>query len=264
LSIMGKSTTQNSFPLGSVKQTTKEVFYENPAQALTCLSPCLCTSRSNQGMFCMYTGKSKNYNVLLSSVEERLYQGNCEYDLTIAPGSCSNGGRALGYIREIYTEPWPTVVFSIGPITFRKELFLSPAEPELIIKYTLEEGACQADFQFRPLLAFRNKLNLIHYNGFTGFNCIQSMENQIQIRVQDPGIPRLWITATGDSYFIDAPEWRFDIKYSKAGNETEDLYSPGLFKSSISLGESIFFSVSTLQKNQISCREMEMVMVNVP
>jgi hypothetical protein len=237
----------------------RELYLENSARAITYTNACLCTSSPKQGLFCMKTGKGDKYNILLSSADEMLFHGNCEYELVLAYGNCKEGGRGLGYIRDLNSSPWPVIWYSIGALTFRKELFLSPTEPELMIRYTLEEGSANSEFLFKPFLAYRNSLILNRYQGTTGYSCQIIQKNQIQIKVQDPGYPRLWIEATGNSAFVESPEWRLGVKYKKEKRDndydTEDLYSPGIFKSSISPGSSLMFSISTMQQHHHSAEE---------
>lgn len=245
----------------------REILLQNEHQVMVRTSACLSAKTGDQGLFCVKSGASDKYQVLLSGMEEVLYHNHCEYDLSIGPGINGMGGRGIGYIRNISADPWPTIWFSIGPVTFRKELILSHVEPALHVRYTLEEGASNSELLVRPLLAFRNSVSFNRYEGSTPFNTRQTGPNQVQIKVHNPVLERLWIQCSGDSSFAEVPEWRFNIKYKNPYKEfdldTEDLYSPGAFHCKLPLAGSVVLSFSTLQEIHDFPPVEEMILVSV-
>src|SRR5512133_3493672 len=208
----------------------RDLFLENNAAAITYTTACLCTSSSKHGLFCIRKGVGNAYKVLLSAVDELLIYQACEYELMVASGNCRPGGRGPGFITELTSYPWPVVRYSIGTITFKKELKLSPSEPELMLRYTLEEGTSESEFLFKPFLAFRDSNRLKKIGTSRGFDCQKISGNEIEIKVPEPEFPHMCISATGNTGYLDSPEWRLNIKYRKTGSDndydTEDLYSP--------------------------------------
>jgi predicted glycogen debranching enzyme len=186
-------------------------------------------------------------HVLLSSLDETVIQRGKEFHLAVRkyPGGVFHPGHK--YIREFYVEPIPTLIYRVGGVVLKKEILLAKDEMQVLIRYTLVEANSPTKLKLHPFLAFRQIHKLSKANMDANTKCID-IKNGIKAKLYND-YPYLFMQLSKKSEFISAPNWYYNIEYSKEQERgydyQEDLLVPGYFEFNLKRGESIVFSGST-------------------
>ncbi len=148
------------------------------------------------------------------------------------------------YVRDFETEPIPKLTYRIGDVVITREILLEQEEERILFRYTLVEASAPLSLRLSPYLAFRNIHYLSKANLDVNSETIPST-NGIRISMYDY-YPHLYMQSSGESEFISAPDWYYNIEYpeeQKRGYDfQEDLFVPGYFEMNLKPGESIYFA----------------------
>ncbi len=179
--------------------------------------------------------------VLLSKLEETLTLDGARIDLSCNqyPGAIHpQGYQFLARFEKLF---FPVFVYRVGVWEVRKTVFLVHGENTVGIEYHFSGPAeTKAQFDVRPLLAYRDYHSLTHEN--------DALSREIEIgegRVTfSPyfGLPPLIVHHTGGSFSRDG-FWYKSFQYAREQERgldfAEDLFSPGYFRADVEHGSQL-------------------------
>ncbi len=250
----------SSSKLANLEFTTKrEIIRSNHAGSYISTTLNGCNTRKYHGLLvCPVNSLDGGKHLLLSALDESIFLKGSVFNLGVRRyqwGYMEPKGHK--YFQKFDFEKIPKFTFRMGSMVLTKERLLVEKEQQLLVRYTLEEAPAPVVMQFRPFLAFRNIHQLSKSNPYaqTHYN---EESNGISLCLYD-GYPRLYMQFNQQPEFAAAPDWNYDIEYSKEKSRgyecLEDLYTPGIFEISLKEGESLVFSASTFQSNPATFKQ---------
>lgn len=237
----------------------KEILIANQLGAYCNSSIVGCNTRKYHGLLVVPIKEiDGGRHVLLSTLHETIIQHNQDFNLGINkyPGEYSPKGHK--YARWVETDPVFKIVYRVGGVVIQKEILLEESESRLHIRYTLQEATSPTVLRLKPFVAFRNIHKLSHANMYANSRT-ESIPNGFKIRLYSE-YPELFMQTSKKSKFVVAPDWYYQVEYSKEKirgyDFREDLFVPGYFEMTIRKGESVVFTAGLCQvtPNQIKRR----------
>lgn len=152
------------------------------------------------------------------------------------------------YLEKFTAYPYPTFLYRIGDILFKKEILMPLGQNAILINYTLLESDKNITFQAKPMLAYRN------------FHALARENINIQVKMYGDDSNREWkiepyalmpaltFKSSKKMDFFPGPDWNRNHEYlreRKRGYDfSEDLFCPGMFEKKMKAGESLTMLVS--------------------
>ena len=205
------------------------------------------STRRYHGLLVAATRPPVGRRVLLAKVEEQL-ESNAR---TFALATSVYAGAIVhpqGYLNlvEFRLDPWPVMTYQLGDVTLEKAVTMRYGHNQTIIAYHLAAAAAPCRLSVRPLIAGRDYHHLQHAHGqldaqlhrdATSFT-IQPYDESSQLAMTYPK-GQLWPDGL----------WYYDYLYYRERDRgldcTEDLYSPGVIRWTITPGETVCLCAST-------------------
>ena len=216
-----------------------------------------CNTRKYHGLLAVpiYRFGGHRY-MLLSAVDETLFQHNKPFNLGIHCYGDIYEPRGHKYIVDFQMDPVPTVTYSVGGMVFRKEMILGAKGEQLLIRYTLLESQGEAVLRLKPFLAFRSIHELTHAN--TDANTrYREIKGGASFCLYD-GFPDLNLQLSKEAEYVHCPDWYNNVVYGEEARRgfecAEDLMVPGFFELTLKKGESVILSASTGEINPASLK----------
>jgi predicted glycogen debranching enzyme len=191
-------------------------------------------------------------HVLLSSLDESIIGHDEEFQLAVHQYKDQfYYPKGQKYLRQINFDPNPIMIYRVGGVLLKKERINTISGVRFMVKYTLLETYSDVVLKVRPLLAYRNRHNLMKANDnvLTGF---EEIKNGIKYRMYE-NYSHLNFQVNKQFDYIHTPDWYFGFEYEKDKERgydfTEDLFSPGYFEIPLKVGESVILSIATDECN---------------
>ena len=229
---------------------SKEFVRSNRAGAYASSTIVGCNTRKYHGLLvCPCNSADSEKYVLLSSLDVTVIQHDQEFNLGIHK---YQGDlyipRGHKYVRNFEAKAVGVTTFRVGDVVLEKEFLLVQKLSQILVKWTLVEGA-PTHLNFKPFLAFRNMHTLSKANLNVNIK-YKKVKNGIMSKMYD-GFPGLYMQFNKNVEFVPGPDWYYNIEYieeQKRGYDfKEDLFVPGFFECILKKGESVVFSASTLE-----------------
>ncbi|MDL2227916.1 glycogen debranching enzyme N-terminal domain-containing protein [Bacteroidales bacterium OttesenSCG-928-K03] len=191
-------------------------------------------------------------HVLLSSLDESIVGHDEEFQLAIHQYKDKfYYPKGQKYLRNLEYDPQPSMIYRVGAALFKKERINAISGVRFMVKYTLLEANSDVTLKVRPLLAFRNRHNLMKANDNVSSN-YEEINGGIKYRMYD-NYSFLNFQINKQFNYTHEPNWYYGFEYEKDKERgydyIEDLFSPGFFKMPIKVGESIILSIATDECN---------------
>jgi predicted glycogen debranching enzyme len=177
--------------------------------------------------------------VLLSHVEETVIGGSGSYQLSTNeyPGVISPEGYKL--LRAFSADPFPRWAYQSEGFTLEKSVRLLQGENTVCLTYTLLGGGKSVWLEARPLLALRGIHELSYqWNGRLAGESRPDGLVRIAATIKTPEI-----FFAHDGEFRAEPYWYLNAIYRREQDRgyagLEDLWNPGIFRWTISPGQSV-------------------------
>lgn len=229
----------------------KEILRSNRAGSYTSTTVSGCNTRKYHGLLvCPIENFGGEKHVLLSSLDETILENGSEFNLGIHR---FQGGiyepRGHKYIKNVEFNRIPKIKYGVGNVVLTKEQVLVENEPQILIKYTLEDAALPTKIRLKPFLAFRQIHGLSKANLFVNRK-FGKIQNGISLKLYDK-YPNLYMQLSKKAEFVPVPDWYYNIEYLKELHRgydyLEDLFVPGYFELPMKKGESIIFAAGTTE-----------------
>jgi len=229
----------------------REMIRSNRAGTYSSTSIIFSNTRKYHGLLvCPIPELDNNNHVLLSSLDETIEQQGAEFRFGVHKyqgDTWAPGGHK--YVKSVVMDPTPTIIYRVGGVHLKKEVFLIEKEARILIRYTLLDANSKTILKLQPFLAFRNSHTLNRENLYAN-NKIEKIPNGIKTKMYE-GYPFLHMQLSKKAEFVPFPNWNKNLEYieeQKRGYDyQEDLFVPGYFEVEIKKGESIIFSAGTKQ-----------------
>ncbi len=182
--------------------------------------------------------------VLLSRMEESFFINGGRYSISCNEYPDTVHPRGHEYLRAFNHEPFPRWAYQGDGWTIEKSLRLLEGQNTVVLCYTLLGGGSPVEMEIRPLYALRTIHELMfQWSG--------------KLVVQDKGPRHHRISATArtpevffahDGEYEDQPYWYLNTIYRREKERgyggLEDLWSPGIIRSTLNPGQSLHFVCS--------------------
>jgi len=184
--------------------------------------------------------------VLLSKLDETIEISGKYYDLSSNVYTGTVFPKGYEHLKCFTKDLFPVFDFAVAGIHIRKTIMAVNGENTTLIFYEILRAPCPFSLQLLTLFAGRDYHSLIHANDAI---CRESSfkEGTFHIRPYDD-VPDLFIRIPGAD-FKALPRWYYHFEYleeKKRGLDFgEDLFSYGVFQSSLSNGDCVGVIVST-------------------
>jgi predicted glycogen debranching enzyme len=181
-------------------------------------------TRRYHGLLTAATKPPVGRMLLLSKLEETVTIGNQRFDLSTNryPGAVHPQGYRL--LKEFRLDPFPVFTYEVEGIEIEKRVFMVQGENTTVVEY---EVRGQAEFEIRPLIAFRDYHSTTHRNGALNPTVVCSPGIATISPYAD--LPALHfahnasdLQPTGDWY----SNFEYDVERERGLDFQEDLFNP--------------------------------------
>ena len=193
--------------------------------------------------------------LMLAKLEETLVIPGARYELSTNRYGGVVHPEGFRYLVEFRLDPWPTFFYRLGGILLEKEIFMLPGENATVIGYTLHQAPGPAELWVRPLAAGRDFRDLSRENDEL-LGDLEEESGKVTVRLYRE-IPPLRIHHNAE-IVERSPCWYKNFEYAQeekegapfsqtqpAGRVREDLWSFGVLRFLLKVGESCSMAVST-------------------
>ncbi|HOI48956.1 MAG TPA: amylo-alpha-1,6-glucosidase [Prolixibacteraceae bacterium] len=241
------------------RSLSREIIRSNRAGSYISTTISGCNTRKYHGLLvCPIEAFKGEKHVLLSSLDETVIQHDAAFNLGIHR---YQGGhyepRGHKYIESFEVDKVSKTTYRVGGVILSKERLLVEKEPQVLIRYTLEEAHSPTLLRFRPFLAFRGIHQLSKANLFANTK-YEAVANGIRMRLYD-GYPHLYMQFSKEVDFVPVPDWYYNLEYLKEKHRgyefLEDLFVPGYFELPVEKGESIVFAAGIVEANPVALKQ---------
>lgn len=233
----------------SLKQ---DILKNNHCGAVCSSTVILCNTKCWHSLLSVYNPKTKGMKNLLSTLDDSVIANNKTYYLSTRKYPDVYFPLGHQYIKNITFNPFTCIDYQLGNVKLVKEMLLASNEETVLFRYSLEESDGPVKLQIRPIVAFRDAMQLIRMDrGILTGNT--PVHNGIGYRPRKEEDTMLFMQTSKPCEFVTAPDWNYNIEYTQdrlAGRPyQEDLFMPGFFEVEIAPGSEIYFSASTKAQN---------------
>ncbi len=185
--------------------------------------------------------------VLLSKVEEQLESDAQTVDLatSVYAGDIVHPQGYLNLV-EFRLDPWPVMTYELDEVTLEKAVTMRHGYNQTIIAYRLAAATAPCHLSVRPLIAGRDYHHLQRARGNLNTE-LQSNSASFVIQPYEES-SKLFVTYPSGQLWPDGL-WYYDYLYYRERDRgldcTEDLYSPGVIRWTITPGETVYLCAST-------------------
>ncbi len=184
--------------------------------------------------------------VLLSKLDETLMRGEVRRELgsNVYPGAVHPQG--YRHLKAFKKDIFPSFTYAVNDIVLEKRVAAIFGENTTVILYRVLEAAAPFQLALRPFIAGRDYHSLMQAN--REIRPTASYDGHVWSYQPYPHLPVLFMRVPGATYF-DHPDWYYRFEYLKEKQRgqdfQEDLFTPGVFTTSLECGSQLGIIVST-------------------
>ncbi len=230
----------------------KELRLENTTGAYFNSTAVFCNTKRKHGLLICPLKHLKGRNaVLVSSIDETVKLNGFEFNLNVKKYPMKYHTDGIRYIKDYQVYPYPKITYCMGMTELVKEVIMAKDKSNVLIKYTLKEGANRTILRIEPFLAFRGLFSLskANYKANTDFVLTN---NGISVKMYDE-YPDVYFQTSKSMIYKPIPNWYYDIEYifepNKHDDFHEDLFVPGVFEIMLNENESTILSIGLEKLN---------------
>ncbi|HOB77786.1 MAG: amylo-alpha-1,6-glucosidase [Bacteroidales bacterium] len=238
----------------------REIIRANRAGSYASTTIIYCNTRKYHGLLISPQPQlDDDLHVFLSTLDESIIQHGSEFNIGIHryPGGIYSP-KGHKYVEEFHSMPIPTLIYHVGGVILSKQLLFINKEDRVLVKYTLLDAHSETFLRLKPFLAFRNYHTLSKANMYANKN-YEECENGIIMKLYQ-GYSPLYIQISKESKYVHAPDWYYNIEYTKelerGYDGHEDLLVPGYFEFPIKKGESVIISAGLSETKTNSLKRL--------
>lgn len=201
-------------------------------------------TRRYHGLLVAATSPPLGRIVLLSKLDATLVSGGQRIELASNRYRDAIAPRGFELLRRFERGVFPSLTFGGDGWTLTETIAAIRGENTTVIRYDLTADG-ERTLELRPFLAARDYHSIAHANGSIDRNARGGADSAV-LRTYD-GIPPLHLFVPGGA-FAAQPDWYYSFAYEREEergfDETEDLFTPGLFSVPIAPGRPLFVTAT--------------------
>jgi hypothetical protein len=200
-------------------------------------------TNKRQGLFVLRENSLAPNFMVLSHLQEELYQGDKEYSLHNTEYESNQEFHGVRFQTEFALDPFPTFTYQLDELKLEKSIFLANQANRLIVYYKLSGKiylGCR--IVIRPFFGFRPADSISDPELFKNMETFFSDRQIRYLPFQDA--PEIFIFYS-EGQFINAPVWYHDFYFRadpKTGYKKEDLLNLGFFDIPLSTSQEFYLS----------------------
>ena len=229
----------------------RDILKNNNVGAVSSTTVILCNTKCWHGLLSVYNPKTKEQKVLLSCLDDAIVVNNKVLYLSTRKYPDVYFPLGHQYIKSATFNPITTIEYGTSKVNLTKEMLIASNEETLLLRYTITKADQPVKLQIRPIVAFRDALQLIRMDRsiITGNTPIHNGIAYHPRKDED----MIFMQTSRPCEFVTAPDWNYNIEYPQDFAEgrpyQEDLFMPGFFEVELNEGDDIYFSASTKNQN---------------
>jgi len=210
-----------------------------------------------QGLFVLRENSLAPNFMVLSHLQEELYQGDKEYSLHNTEYESNQEFHGARLQTEFSLDPFPTFTYQLDELKLKKSVFLADQSNRLIVYYKLSGKiylGCR--IVIRPFFGFRPADSISDPELFKNMETFFSDRQIRYLPFQDA--PEIFIFYS-EGQFINAPVWYHNFYFRadpKTGYKKEDLLNLGFFDIPLSASQEFYLSFGLGTSNTKEIREL--------
>lgn len=207
---------------------------------------CMAHTRRYHGLLVAAQHPPVGRVVLLSHLDETLVLDHTRLELGchLFPGAVSPQGHQ--HLSSFSLDPCPTFIYTSGEISLRKRIAMLQGEDTVLISYELIRAPSPLQLELKPFFAGRDYHHLMQANDGV-CRAAQCAEGLFSYQPYE-GLPTTFVQVP-DARYSAAADWYYDYQYPREEERgldaSEDLFTPGVFKVALTVGQTLGIIVST-------------------
>lgn len=218
-------------------------------------------TRREHGLLVVRNGEEKQHSVLVSKIEETLFDRNKKYQLSTNRYKDLVYPDGYRYLQEYQGNPYPSMLFVIHSILLKKSIFMPRGKECTVIKYELLAAPDKIRLDLRPLVAHRYSNAVCAESNSADFSV--SSDDAHSISISGKGRTSR-VSATAGTWSLK-PLWFENLIYEQDDRidapSVDHLWSPGLISNELSEGDVLYVVLSQEPQNfnakQLAAMEQE-------
>ncbi len=206
-------------------------------------------TRREHGLLVVRNGEEKSHSVLVSKIEETLFDRNKKYLLSTNRYKDLVYPDGYRYLQEYQGNPYPSMLFVIHSILLKKSIFMPRGKECTVIKYELLAAPDKIRLDLRPLVAHRYSVEVCAESNSSEFSV--SSDSAHSISINGKGRTSR-ISATSGTWSLK-PLWFENLVYEQDDKidkpSVDHLWSPGLISNELSEGDVVYVVLSQEPQN---------------
>jgi len=204
-------------------------------------------TRRYHGLLVAATHPPAGRRVLLSRIDETLASDGHRFDLATSVYA-GNVVHPQGYLDllEFKLDPWPVMTYQFGDTVLIKSLTMRHGHNQTIIAWHLAQADAPCSLSVRPLVAGRDYHHL--QSASVALNS-QLESDSGSVTIQPYDAESILVLTYPQGQFWPDGLWYYDYLYHRERDRgldcTEDLYSPGVIRWTLTPGETVYLCAST-------------------
>ncbi len=206
-------------------------------------------TRREHGLLVVRNGENKEHSVLVSKIEEILFDRNKKYQLSTNRYKDLVYPDGYRYLQEYQGNPYPSMLFVIHSILLKKSIFMPRGKECTVIKYDLLAAPNKIRLDLRPLIAHRLSGAVCAESKSADFSVFS--ENANSICIIGKGC-KSHVFATSGTWSLK-PLWFENLIYEQDDRAdaqlVDHLWSPGLISNELDEGDALYIVLSSEPQN---------------
>lgn len=206
-------------------------------------------TRREHGLLVVRPENSRQHSVLVSKVEETLFDHNKKYQLSTNRYKDLVYPDGYRYLQEYQGNPFPSMLFVIHSILLKKSIFMPHGKEFTVIKYELLAAPDKVRLDLRPLFAHRSTAEVSAVSEKNAFSVSSDSEHRISVT----GKGRTSSCSATSGTWSLKPLWYENIIYDKDDfqepSSVDHLWSPGFITNEMSEGDTVYVVLSEKPHN---------------
>ncbi|MEG1603534.1 MAG: amylo-alpha-1,6-glucosidase [Cloacibacillus sp.] len=201
-------------------------------------------TRREHGLLVARPEDGKQHSVLVSKIEETLFDHNKKYQLSTNRYKDLVYPDGYRYLQEYQGNPFPSMLFVIHSILLKKSIFMPHGKECTVVKYELLAAPDKVRLDLRPLFAHRKSDEVCSESTRNEFSVSAVNEHSISVTGR---ANTSCCSVTGGMWSLK-PLWFENLIYEQddrpESQSVDHLWSPGYITNEISEGDVVYVVLS--------------------
>ena len=205
-----------------------------------------CPTSRFHGLLVASSREQPARHVYVSRFEETISGDGREFPISSARYSGAFSPEGHRFVDRCDFVPCPRFTYRIGHVVAVREVLVTAGRPAVLTRYSITGQRAPVELRLRPLVPCRRANALAWMNDRLDGRVV-GLDNGISLRPYD-GLPRVFITMSGDASFQDDPTWYRGVEFAddirRGYDGHEDQWSPGTLRIVLESGQETVVAAS--------------------